>query len=169
MEEYLFHCTGKFEIRNKFKDFVLQNSYFKALIHFWNINSDICDCSAYVSYVIQPIRAQIDFNPPITDSRIFYVIKRSRSIKYYVFQLCYGHYCFFLLLKSIHICNSFLIRTVKYIAFFKFQCRFILVMVTGGFESHFIWAPMICFMILYPNFSINSLNCTICYPCLFFK
>ena len=33
----------------------------------------ICDWSDYVSYLNQPIRAQIVFNPPITDIRINYL------------------------------------------------------------------------------------------------
>ena len=34
-----------------------------------------CDWSAYVSYVIQPIRAQIYFNPPITDVMFAVIFK----------------------------------------------------------------------------------------------
>ena len=33
----------------------------------------ICDWPAYVSYVIQPIREKIDFNPSIADVRINYL------------------------------------------------------------------------------------------------
>ncbi len=60
-----------------FKDFLQNffssNSLFnseKAVLCF---DSGICDWSAYMSYVIQPIRAQIDFNPPISDVRINYL------------------------------------------------------------------------------------------------
>ncbi len=34
-----------------------------------------------MSYVIQPIRAQIDFNPPITDVRIVYLLSNKEFYK----------------------------------------------------------------------------------------
>ncbi len=62
----------------KFKDFFHKYVFHKIFylieqIGFKAINSDIADWSAYVSYVIQPIRAQIDFNQQITDVRMNYL------------------------------------------------------------------------------------------------
>ena len=56
-----------------FKAFFYKILYLTAQIQFLVINSDICVWSAYVSYIIQPFRAQIDFNPPITDVCINYL------------------------------------------------------------------------------------------------
>ncbi len=42
-------------------------------MQFQVINSDHCDWSAYVLYLIQPIRAQIVFNTPIIGVRIDYL------------------------------------------------------------------------------------------------
>ena len=42
-------------------------------MYFQVINSDICNWTAHVSYLIQPNKAQKILNPPITDVRIKYL------------------------------------------------------------------------------------------------
>ena len=49
------------------KDFFHKILYLIAQKQFQVINCDIIDWSAYMSYVIQPIRAQIDFKDTVDD------------------------------------------------------------------------------------------------------